>query len=109
MSWISPKPGQIIEEQGRFEFMVSGKVPNPGQQVIYVDDRFNLFSSGHIKFFRQVVSVKERGGHLLGWFEEAAFKERILKFRESYGPAYIVAGVMMIKSSITEKDWITVL
>lgn len=83
--------------------MVSGKVPNPGQQVINVDSEFNLFSSGHIKFLCQVVSVKQKDGHLLRWFEKAVFKERILKFRESYGPVYIVAGVMIIKSSITEK------
>ena len=66
ISWISPKPGHVIEEQGEFGFMVNGKVPYPGQRIIYVDGGFDLFSSGHIEFLRQVVAVEEKDGRLSG-------------------------------------------
>ena len=95
ISWISPKPGHVIEEQGEFGFMVNGKVPYPGQRIIYVDGGFDLFSSGHIEFLRQVVAVEEKDGRLSGWFEEAATKKRVLESGENYVTAYIVA-VMII-------------
>lgn len=93
MKWISPKPGHVSVEQGEFDFMVNGKVPYPGQRIIYVDGGFDLFSSGHIEFLRQVVAVEDNEGRLSGWFEEAATKKRVLEFGENYGPAYMVAGV----------------
>lgn len=93
MSWISPQLGHVMEEQGEFKFMVHGKASYPGQRIIYVDGGFDLFSSGHIEFLRQVVAVEENEGRLLGWFEEAATKERILESGDDYGPAFIVAGV----------------
>lgn len=93
MRWISPKPGHVSVEQGEFDFMVNGKVPYSGQRIIYVDGGFDLFSSGHIEFLRQVVAVEDNEGRLSGWFEEAATKKRVLEFGENYGPAYMVAGV----------------
>ena len=93
MRWISPKPGHESVEQGEFNFMVNGKVPYPGQRIIYVDGGFDLFSSGHIEFLRQVVAVEDNEGRLSGWFEETATKKRVLESGENYGPAYIVAGV----------------
>ena len=93
MNWISPESGQVTEERGAFDYMVNGKVPYPDQRIIYVDGGFDLFSSGHIEFLRQVVAVEEEKGRMSGWSEEAATKKRILESGENYGPGYIVAGV----------------
>lgn len=93
LNWISPKPGHVTHEQDVFDFMVNGKAPLPGQRIIYVDGGFDLFSSGHIEFLRQVVAVEEKYGRVSGWFEETASRKRVLECGENYGPSYIVAGV----------------
>ncbi len=96
MSWNSPTSdtgGHVIKELGNFDTMFSGKLPKPGQRVIYVDGGFDLFSSGHIEFLRQVAKMEEANGHESGWYGENVIKERIADKGEDYGPAYIVAGV----------------
>ncbi|KAI9678097.1 MAG: hypothetical protein M1817_006041 [Caeruleum heppii] len=81
------------EEQGTFDKLVSGTPPQPDQQVVYVDGGFDLFSSGHIEFLRQVTKAAEEEGRARGWYEEAARRKRIEVAGTDYGPAYVVAGV----------------
>jgi ethanolamine-phosphate cytidylyltransferase len=64
----SAKTNDGESEPGRFKKMIPGIGPSPGQRVVYVDGGFDLFSSGHIEFLRQV-------------------------YRRENGSAYIVAGV----------------
>ncbi|EXJ58823.1 ethanolamine-phosphate cytidylyltransferase [Cladophialophora yegresii CBS 114405] len=57
-SWVEQKPSKIGEREspscGRFEKIVAGKGPRPGQKIVYVDGGFDLFSSGHIEFLKRV-------------------------------------------------------
>ncbi|KAG9944260.1 phosphoethanolamine, partial [Aureobasidium melanogenum] len=59
---------------------VNGKSPQPDQKVIYVDGGFDLFSTGHIEFLKQVVETEEKEAKQKGWIKD-------------YSPVYIVAGV----------------
>ena len=81
------------EEAGIFATLIDGKAPRSGQRIVYVDGGFDLFSSGHIEFLRQVVKAEEDIGRRSGWFEESAMTLRTEQAGEDYGPAYIVAGV----------------
>lgn len=81
------------EEAGCFRRMVAGKGPKPSQRVVYVDGGFDLFSSGHIEFLRQVVKAEEEDGKQRGWYDETAKNLRLEKYGEDYPPAYVVAGV----------------
>lgn len=96
MSWnasASAKEDHMTGESGMFTTMVHGTRPRPGQRIIYVDGGFDLFSSGHIEFLRQVTKLEEVEARELGWFEEATSKRRLAEAGEDYGPAYVVAGV----------------
>ena len=84
---------QISEEAGSHQTMVDGISPKPGQRIAYVDGGFDLFSSGHIEFLRQVVHAEEARGRKTGWYEETAKASRLAKFGEDFAPAWIVAGV----------------
>ena len=95
-SWSASKTAKeehTAEEAGVYTKMVAGKIPRPDQRVVYVDGGFDLFSSGHIEFLRQVAKTEEKLGHQCGWYEDAARRRRIEEHREDYPPAYIVAGV----------------
>ncbi|MCJ1293959.1 hypothetical protein MMC34_005516 [Xylographa carneopallida] len=95
-SWSGSKSAMedhIAEEAGSHSKMVDGKKPKPGQRIIYVDGGFDLFSSGHIEFLRQVVHVEETLSRKHGWYEPDAMKRRIAETGEDYGPAFIIAGV----------------
>ena len=81
------------EEAGVYSKMVDGKAPRAGQRVVYVDGGFDLFSSGHIEFLRQVVKAEEALGRKNGWYEEATRRHRVEEFGEDFEPAYIVAGI----------------
>ena len=81
------------EDPGQCTKMVSGKAPKPGQRVIYLDGGFDLFSSGHIEFLRQVTLAEESLGRKRGWYSETNTHHRISRSGEDYPPAYIVAGV----------------
>ena len=59
---------QVLHEAGTFSKIVAGVGPKPDQRIVYVDGGFDLFSSGHIEFLRQVHKAEQ-------------------------GQAYIVAGV----------------
>lgn len=96
MSWDaskSAKESNDHEEAGHYFTMVEGESPRPNQRIVYVDGGFDLFSSGHIEFLRQVVKVEETLGRTNGWYEEREVNARIAKFGKDYGPAFIVAGV----------------
>ncbi|KAL8645085.1 MAG: hypothetical protein Q9210_006903 [Variospora velana] len=81
LAWTEPRPvtknGAALGA-GSYTIMVEGVRPKPGQRIVYVDGGFDLFSSGHIEFLRQVVKAEEALGRQAGC---------------DYGPAYVVAGV----------------
>lgn len=94
--WTGPSSAKFddtVEESGSFETLVGGKPPKPGQRVVYVDGGFDLFSSGHIEFLRQVLSYEEAVGRELGWFDPEQRKKRLEECGEDYGPAYVIAGI----------------
>ncbi|KZF25657.1 hypothetical protein L228DRAFT_244544 [Xylona heveae TC161] len=95
-SWNAPLAARLHdsqEENGSFERLVAGKPPKAGQRIVYVDGGFDLFSSGHIEFLRNVVEVENEIGRKRGWFEDEATNKRKAEHGEDYGPAYIIAGV----------------
>ena len=77
---------------GVFSCLCQGSQPKPGQRVVYVDGGFDLFSSGHIEFLRQVIKAEEKIGQDEGWYSTQASQERIGKGGD-YGPVFVVAGV----------------
>ena len=78
-----------------YRTLVDGVRPQPGQRVVYVDGGFDLFSSGHIEFLRQVAKAEEALGHQRGWYDAPTVQKRCATTGNGndYGPAYIVAGV----------------
>ena len=87
LSWAGSKAAMedhVSEETGTYRTIANGKAPRPGQRIILVDGGFDLFSSGHIEFLRQVAVAEEAIGRQNGWFENS---------NKDYGPAYIVVGV----------------
>ena len=87
LSWAGSKAAMedhVSEETGTYKTIANGKAPRPGQRIILVDGGFDLFSSGHIEFLRQVAVAEEAIGRQNGWFENS---------NKDYGPAYIVVGV----------------
>jgi ethanolamine-phosphate cytidylyltransferase len=89
---IEAREDHTEEEKGVFSLLCQGSQPKPGQRVVYVDGGFDLFSSGHIEFLRQVIKAEEKIGVNEGWYSEQAVQERVGK-GEDYGPAFVVAGV----------------
>lgn len=89
----SAKLNHTDEEPGSFDKLVSGTPPRPGQRVVYVDGGFDLFSSGHIEFLRQVLTHEEKEGHQRGWYEPQQKEQRLKEYGEDYGPAYVIAGI----------------
>ncbi len=83
----------MVDESGIFDNLVSGKLPRQGQRIIYVDGGFDLFSSGHIEFLRQVLAIEEFEGRQRGWYDHEQKQQRLKDHGEDYGPAYVVAGV----------------
>lgn len=80
------------EEKGVFSSLCGGSKPKLGQRVVYVDGGFDLFSSGHIEFLRQVIKAEEKIGRDEGWYSKQATEERTARGPD-YGPAFVVAGV----------------
>lgn len=87
------KIDHLVEESGLFESLVSGKGRRPGQRIVYVDGGFDLFSSGHIEFLRQVMEIEKAEGHRRGWYEPEQREKRLNEQGEDYAPAYIIAGI----------------
>lgn len=97
MRWKARSFPEPVNERdsdfGAFSTMVDGITPQPGQRIIYVDGGFDLFSSGHIEFLRQVVKREDQLGHNSGWFEKAASETRVERTGKDYGPAFVIAGI----------------
>ncbi|KAL2819944.1 hypothetical protein BDW59DRAFT_174675 [Aspergillus cavernicola] len=94
--WEGSKTAKLentANEPGIFNSLVDGKLPKPGQRVVYVDGGFDLFSSGHIEFLRQVLAIEESEGQQRGWYDQTQKEQRIKGQGEDYGPAYVVAGI----------------
>ena len=75
--------GSVIDA-GAFRVMVDGVGPQPIQRIVYVDGGFDLFSSGHIEFLKQVVEAEERLCHATSQQNDSDAENR---------SAYIVVGV----------------
>ena len=87
LSWAGSKEAMedhTSEEAGTYCTMAHGKAPRQDQRIVYVDGGFDLFSSGHIEFLRQVARAEEAIGRQNGWCEDS---------NKDYTPAYIVVGV----------------
>ncbi|KAL8797397.1 MAG: hypothetical protein Q9195_000552 [Heterodermia aff. obscurata] len=96
MSWngsISAKIGYENDEEGTLSVLFSGRYPRSGQRVVYVDGGFDLFSSGHIEFLRQVVQAEQAIGRERGWYNNESIQKRKSQHGEDYSPAFVVAGV----------------
>ena len=95
-SWSGSKSAMedhVAEEAGSYSKLVAGQPPRAGQRIVYVDGGFDLFSSGHIEFLRQVVKAEEAIGRKKGWYEDHIMQRRVSEAGKDYEPAYIVAGV----------------
>lgn len=87
LSWAASEADiedHATAEAGTYRTMAKGKAPRQGQRIVYVDGGFDLFSSGHIEFLRQVALVEEAIGHQSGWYKDS---------NKDHRPAYIVVGV----------------
>ncbi|KAJ5134067.1 hypothetical protein N7526_005432 [Penicillium atrosanguineum] len=80
------KIDHAVEEAGSFDNL-------PGQRIVYVDGGFDLFSSGHIEFLRQVMELEESLGRQRDWYGPGQREKRIAEYNEDYAPAYLVAGI----------------
>lgn len=89
----SAKEDDNQAEAGIYSTLVEGRPPRPGQRLVYVDGGFDLFSSGHIEFLRQVVDIEKAIGNERGWYSDDSKRRRISEAGEDYGPAFVVAGV----------------
>ncbi|KAI4259385.1 MAG: hypothetical protein LQ352_000794 [Teloschistes flavicans] len=96
-SWNEPnlsRQSSSAAIPGSCEILVDGVHPQPGQRLVYVDGGFDLFSSGHIEFLRQVVKAEEALGRRTGWYDDPSVHLRRTNGEgNDYGPAYLVAGV----------------
>jgi ethanolamine-phosphate cytidylyltransferase len=92
MASVEAREEHTAEEKGIFSSLAQGSQPKPGQRVVYVDGGFDLFSSGHIEFLRQVIKAEDKIGEEEGWYQKEAIQERVGK-GEDYGPVFVVAGV----------------
>ncbi|KAE8145594.1 hypothetical protein BDV25DRAFT_66872 [Aspergillus avenaceus] len=89
----SAKLDNTSDESGSFDTFVTGRRSKPGQRIVYVDGGFDLFSSGHIEFLRQVLELEEFQGRQRGWYDPELRERRLKEHGEDYGPAYIIAGI----------------
>ena len=86
--------GMGTQDPGSYTTVVDGALPKPGQRIVYLDGGFDLFSSGHIEFLRQVVKAEEAFARQTGWYDDTPTqKERRAGNNGGYGPTYIVAGI----------------
>jgi ethanolamine-phosphate cytidylyltransferase len=75
-SWTEQDPGNPGEpkapDSGRFEKVVAGKGPKPGQKIVYVDGGFDLFSSGHIEFLKRVSQAEDNKAYVVAGVHDDA-------------------------------------
>lgn len=63
---------QVATDSGKFERIVAGKGPKPGQRIVYVDGGFDLFSSGHIEFLKRVNQVENNEAYVVAGVHDDA-------------------------------------
>lgn len=90
---LEAKSEETALEKGEFRQFLNGPGPQPGQRIVYVDGGYDLFSSGHIEFLRNVLLEEEKFAKETDWFSEAAVAKRQQATGKDYGPAYVVVGV----------------
>jgi ethanolamine-phosphate cytidylyltransferase len=75
-TWIGDGLGKADQQRptgpGRYEKLVEGNGPKPGQRVVYVDGGFDLFSSGHIEFLRRVTQAENNGAYVVAGVHDDA-------------------------------------
>ena len=87
LNWVgsgTSKQNEASGETGSHHVMVDGKAAQQGQRIVYVDGGFDLFSSGHIEFLRQVRLAEEALARKKGWYDGPT---------KALAPAYVVAGI----------------
>jgi ethanolamine-phosphate cytidylyltransferase len=90
----APPPSAEEGERGAFRQIVGGAAARPDQRVVYVDGGYDLFSSGHIEFLRQVVLAEEELAREAGWYaDESVAKRKAANAGKDYPPAYVVVGI----------------
>lgn len=89
----SAKEDSSYAEAGIYTTLVEGRPPESGQRIVYVDGGFDLFSSGHIAFLRQVLDAEEALACEKGWYKIDARNKRTADHGHDYGPAFVVAGI----------------
>lgn len=90
---LEAKSEETALEKGEFRQFLNGPGPQPGQRIVYVDGGYDLFSSGHIEFLRNVLLEEEKFAKETDWFSEGAVAKRKQATGKDYGPAYVVVGV----------------
>ena len=66
-TWHAPPQAQSqpSPDGGELEKIVSGKPPQQGQRIVYVDGGFDLFSSGHIEFLKRVNAAENNEAYIV--------------------------------------------
>ncbi|PMB72193.1 Ethanolamine-phosphate cytidylyltransferase [Beauveria bassiana] len=90
---LEAKSEETAREKGQFNRFLEGPGPQPGQRIVYVDGGYDLFSSGHIEFLRNVLLEEDKLAKETDWFTQAAATKRKQATGKDYGPAYVVVGV----------------
>lgn len=90
---LEAKSEATAREKGEFSQFLKGTGPLPDQRIVYVDGGYDLFSSGHIEFLRNVLLEEDKLAKEAGWFGEDAAAKRKQATGKDYGPAYVVVGV----------------
>lgn len=76
-----------------FDPLIRATKPKAGQRVVYVDGGFDLFSSGHIEFLRQVKKIENEKAASEGWNAPDAAKQRIAQTGGDYDRGFVVVGM----------------
>jgi len=79
--------------RGTFAQLVKGHLPRPGQRIVYTSGAFDLFSSGHIAFLRQITDLESDLGKQRSWYSDSARQRRLDTSGEDYPPAYVIVGI----------------
>ena len=90
--WVPDSDDSLTMEQAAVsrwtnKKLVIGDPPASTQRVVYVDGTFDLFSTGHIEFLRQVVEAEHH------FSREQAAKNYMHDPRGSVSPTYMVVGI----------------
>ena len=90
---VDPSEEELATSRFHFDKIVTGKEPLPGQRVVYVDGTFDLFSTGHIEFFKMVMEAEEKLAKEKGWYSSESMRQIEDKVGRSVPPVYLVVGI----------------